>query len=340
VAGNTKTIHIANFICRFGDEQVLLDLAEEIVLPAFLERRERRYSTSRFFFDGIELVDFGTKSSPELLIVGRLVHDTSLVREQVLQNGALVKDHATLASAPSALFALVLDTHKLLYLPETRYAPSIAAFRATAAYFIRMRHKEFLRAKLRSMKKAKQEITRAELLVKYPLPTIEVIPLSSEASLAEFLDQFKVLREIRIELVEPNDELDSEWLIKHMRATKGSLDATTGELAFKGTGDGLSRSAALKEISPIAEQANTKITFTGYDPNGDKLTGDNHHFKMGMPIEDVGSHPRAAGYDLYGAFRDKVKAGLLKVQEVGQNARQKLIRLSVGATRLHDTSRK
>ena len=30
--------HFANFVCRFGDEQALLDYEEEIILPAFLRK--------------------------------------------------------------------------------------------------------------------------------------------------------------------------------------------------------------------------------------------------------------------------------------------------------------
>lgn len=338
--GSTRTISFANFICRFGSEKVLLDLAEEVVIPAFLEPRERRYSSSRFFFRDVELVDFGTESEPELLIVGRVVHDTLLVREQVFKGGVLVKDHAELASAPSSLFALVLDTHKLLYLPETRYAPTISAFRATVAKFINEQHHEFIKTRLRSLKVSKQKVSRDDLIKAYPVPTVEIIPLSSESSLKDFLDQFLVLREVRIELVEPNDELDSQWLIKHMRNTKSSLRADVGELSFRGSSAGLSASSTLKEIAPIAEQANTKITLSGTDKNGDKLVGNNDAFKMGMPVTDIASHPVAAGYDLYGAFRDKVDAGLLKVQEVKQNARLQLKKLSIQATRRNDSGRK
>lgn len=340
MAGNTRTIHIANFICRFGESKVMLDLAEEIVVPALIGEGERKYSTSRFFFTGAELVNFGTDVAPELVIVGRFVQDTTLVREQVLKDGELIKDHATLPSAPSALFALVLESHKLLYLPETRQPPSLSAFRATAEYLIREQYKKFMKGRLRALRHPKHKLTRQKLLEEYPSPKIELIPLSSEASLREFLDQFKVLREIRIELVDTNDELDSEYLIKHMRAAKDALHADLGGLTFRGSGDGLSREAALKEVSPVAEQANTRITISGTDQNGDRLSGDNHKFKMGMPIEDVGSHPRAAGHDLYGVFTDKVKGGLIKLQQVGQNARMKLARLAIGATKLNDPSRR
>ncbi|MGK7933145.1 MAG: hypothetical protein AB4041_17170 [Microcystaceae cyanobacterium] len=45
------SLEFANFICRFGDNLVLLDLLEEIIIPAFTdEHLQRSYRDTSFFF--------------------------------------------------------------------------------------------------------------------------------------------------------------------------------------------------------------------------------------------------------------------------------------------------
>ena len=51
----------ANFVCRFGDEKVLLDYAKDIVLPAFFDDTfVRSYGRTHFFFYETELVKLVT----------------------------------------------------------------------------------------------------------------------------------------------------------------------------------------------------------------------------------------------------------------------------------------
>lgn len=122
----TRSASVANFVCRFGDQHVLLDMADTVVIPAFVMGGHRMYAESRYIIQETTLENFGTENSPALVLVGRFINDTTMKRQQVLRAGKIVKSPATLESAPSAAFALVLDTHKLLYLPETPHAPAQA----------------------------------------------------------------------------------------------------------------------------------------------------------------------------------------------------------------------
>lgn len=321
--GATRNVNFANFVCRFGDKHVMLDLIEEVVIPAFLEVGERKFGDSRFFFQASEIANFGSLDNPELVIVGRLIHDTVLSRDQFLIDGKIVKDHASMPSAPSALFALVLDTHKLLYLPETRHAPNLAAFRATIHRFIRDKHKAFIDRQLKSLLGKDSKITRKTLLENYPYPTVEVVPLSSDASLEQFLAQFKVLKQVRIDLVDPNDELDGSSLIDKMRATKEALGAKATSLVYRNNG-GLSQPRTVEELAPIIAEGNAKVSLVGEDAIGDRLAGNNEEFKMGVPLAEISTDPREAGRELYAIFREKVDAGLLKVKAASEHARNKV----------------
>ena len=56
----TLNMEMANLVCRFGGEKVLLDLEEEVVLPSFFDSSMiRTYDkTSYFFYDvsGVHLL--------------------------------------------------------------------------------------------------------------------------------------------------------------------------------------------------------------------------------------------------------------------------------------------
>lgn len=62
-----RNITFANFICRFGEHTVMLDLAEEVVLPAFLSGGSRKYGDSTYSFREVSVENFGTREQPELV---------------------------------------------------------------------------------------------------------------------------------------------------------------------------------------------------------------------------------------------------------------------------------
>ena len=64
----------SNFVCRFGEQKVLLDYATEIVIPAFCDDTLiRSYGSTEFFFFETELMKLNDdEENPALGIVGRL----------------------------------------------------------------------------------------------------------------------------------------------------------------------------------------------------------------------------------------------------------------------------
>ena len=121
-------VHYANFVCHFGELE-LLDYLNEIVIPAFVLRRgERRFKDGRYFFDAVEIVNLSSDTSmQELAICGRFVKDMIVRSEQRWDTvaGTLVTEARKLETAPSAVFVLLLASHKLIYLLETTSAPGL-----------------------------------------------------------------------------------------------------------------------------------------------------------------------------------------------------------------------
>jgi hypothetical protein len=133
----TPTVSFANLICRFGEKFVLLDLANEIVIPAFIDTTLRRkYGATNYFFLEVTIKEIaGPKSTdiPLLVVYGRLVKDTVLTSEQVYTpEHGLEPAAESIPSSPSSFFALILNNHKVMYMPEMAYAPTIGAFAVDA----------------------------------------------------------------------------------------------------------------------------------------------------------------------------------------------------------------
>ena len=142
-------LSFANLTCRFGDRFVLLDLAEAVIFPAFFMRDHKRVfgNTSYFFRDiGMDAFEVEGVERPQLTIYGRLIKDTVVKRVQVYsEEMGLVPDIATMESAPSMFFALDLDNHKLMYLPEVAGAPTAAQFAHTLQDFARKELASYIR---------------------------------------------------------------------------------------------------------------------------------------------------------------------------------------------------
>jgi hypothetical protein len=110
VAAYTATF--ANFICRFGTQD-LLDYAGEIVIPALTDPELRRsYGSTSYFITSAHIVELD-QASETFAVIGRFVKDTMLRRTQIYKHSVdLIHDEASIESAPSAYSVLVLNNHQ------------------------------------------------------------------------------------------------------------------------------------------------------------------------------------------------------------------------------------
>jgi hypothetical protein len=156
------TISFVNLICRFGENFVLLDLANEIVLPAFIDSKlSRKYGDTTYIFRDVDVAEIPLAASTEektgrgvplLVVYGRLIKDTLLIREQFYTpERGLEKDRGSLPSAPSSFFALILNNHKLMYMAETDQAPALGAFQATLQHFLSIKYGEYIDARFQEL---------------------------------------------------------------------------------------------------------------------------------------------------------------------------------------------
>ena len=199
---NSLSMEMGNLICRFGREKVLLDMSDEIVLPCFFDKTlVRSYSKTSYFFHEVSPVLLSNGASGSVVgIAGRFIKDTTLEREQIFEEGkGLVKDNGSMRSSPSALFLLVLNNHRLIYVKETKDAPSKESFCSTLLSFLRDKHRQYIEAEFERFMATREadphsdRVTKKDLYEQTPRPTLELIPLTSEDSIEEFVRKYSIL---------------------------------------------------------------------------------------------------------------------------------------------------
>ncbi len=318
-----QVIEFANFICHFGENKVLLDYLNEIVLPAFLSgHRVRIYGGSRYLLLDVELVvltsfvDRGRVMEPA--IVGKFVMDTVLRRDQILVDGKLISDYDRLPSAPSAIFALTLSDHKLMYSKEVAGAPGLASFRTTIELLLKNRWRNYINEivednrALRANNPSIARVTKRALSEAFPAPTVEIVAMAGSRNLRDFVSQFKVLKEVAIKVVRPNAEINNDRLFASVQAARKQVNSDATTLLHRNT-DGLNKQQTFKQIAP-AMDGNAIVTLRGVGEYNAKLSGSNEEVSVKEPLELTGNVKKDA-HSMFDAFRRLIAAKILVVSK-------------------------
>ncbi|MGV2124069.1 hypothetical protein ACQZ4R_13380 [Agrobacterium vitis] len=329
-----NSVVFANFICRFGDA-VLLDYAQEIVIPAFTDDTYiRSFGDTNYHFYETKLINLSNDiADPVLAISGRFVKNTTLTRFQIFdQQTGLIKDELSMASAPSVFFVLILNNHRLIYLPETPYAPDLSAFRLTVLDFIRRKWHAFIDetykvAKISEQKEAGKRITKKALREKHRLPTLEIIRLTDQVSLAKFVDRYKLLKRIDFRLIRPNDELDASATLNKVRQFGLSLNATNTKIIADNP-KGLDKAASAKIIANATENGNQDINLSGKDVYGNTLKGNNESFELSVDNVEPPEGLDHRSQFLFDIYKNLVDSAAIKAPALSQG--MELVRRLIG----------
>jgi hypothetical protein len=312
-------LEIANFILRFGDRLKMIDMFEEIVLPAFVGDGERSYKDTRYMFLNVKLVTLEHRDRKYPAVVGRFVKDTKLKRNQLFdsERKGLVKSEVTLDTAPSSVFVLMLDGHRLLFVREQSDSPGLDAFRSTVIKFVTSTYYDYL-DKLYDEAKANpppdgKKVTRKIIERDFPKPTLELIEVSAEQELREFVGRYKTLKDIRVSLVQTNDEVDNEDFFRQMRVQKNKIgsDKTTLQHHQK---DGLNKSEAIEQLQS-ALNGTAEIRLEGISTEGEKLIGNNEQFKVRVPLGEIGDDVKDAAQGMFNIYMMMIESKRISVNE-------------------------
>ncbi|MDP9514798.1 hypothetical protein [Pseudomonas protegens] len=315
-----RPIEMGNLVCKFGSKN-LLDYFDTVVYPAFFdEKLVRRYSDTSYFFNKVEIITVEGR----VLLVGRFIKDTLLKREQIYsQSKGLIEDHEELQSSPSAIFVLVLDVHRLIYLKEVSHAPSLDSFKTTVESFIKVKHKEFIDRLADESKEAGERITKKQLMIDHFPPTLDLIPLTSARSVEEFVRQYEVLSSVTYKFSDRNDEQDNEGFFRAIQKQKDEVGSKTTTVKHSNT-QGLDKDTVIGEVQAATAQGTQKVVMVGKDSSGTTVKGDNRDFQLKTTVE-VNSHtPARIARKMFSKFLQLVGDGLILVGTPPLEVRAKL----------------
>lgn len=313
------TLEMANLVCKFGKDN-LIDYFEEIVVPAFFDKGlKRKYTDKTYFFEKVDIVTVEER----VLLVGRIIKDEILEREQVYEYGkGLVADADELRSSPSSVFVLILDVHRLLYVKETKNAPSLESFKATLEKFLKIKHKDFINEEYEK-RNILDKVTKKELMEEHPSPSLEIIPLTSAQGIEEFVKKYQVLREVKYKFSDRNDEHDNEGFFEAVQRQKDEVGSKATEVRHSNR-EGLDKNNVISEVQAATAQGTQRVTLAGTDGEGTKLRGNNESFQLKAVVQIASRLPRRMANVLYYKFRDLVENGLVKVGEPPRRTLEKL----------------
>ncbi|BCK74565.1 hypothetical protein AA0242T_2531 [Acetobacter aceti NRIC 0242] len=314
----------ANFTLRFGNgpqDKVFLDLATEIVLPAFFDSGLiRNYGDkTSYFFHRLSLKKLEKENDDSWVIYGQFIKNTTISREQIFKDGeGIVRNPAELATAPSAFFVLILSNHRIIYLSETKDAPDLKAFKATVLQFVRKKY-EFYINKLHEENKEKKNYLRTI----YKPPTLEVVPLTGKEDISDFIDRYKILRRIEFDIIIPNEEIDAKQMFDAMRDFSQAVDSTKTQFIMQNK-NGLDADQAKEEIEEATRKGNQTVHVSGVDHNNQKLVGNNEEFKISTQLVKPEVSEIGKARQLWSIFKKYTKE---KMIDFGGTSTQKVLSL-------------
>ncbi|WP_206060276.1 hypothetical protein, partial [Escherichia coli] len=86
-----------------------------------------------------------------------------------------------------------------------------------------------------------------------PPADLEVVALSNNESLRNFVARFKTLQSATVRLVKPNAELDNDDFLAAVRAKADAVRSETSSLVYKNS-DGLNKAHLVDQLEAAASQ--------------------------------------------------------------------------------------
>ena len=274
-----KKLNFANFVLRFGDEMVMVDQLKEVVIPAFFDDREKTTSKTRLFLHDVRMIE---QLADRHIIAGRIVKDTILEREKLYdKESKTLKDSSrTLRSSPTSFFALIVETHRLIFVPEHRGSPTLKTFQSLMRRFLSDAYIE------QYGKVSRKKVQPDEITNRPPPPELEIVPMMSAGSLAAFLDRFELIQQLSIRVAEVNNEFDNSELIEDVRESHRRMKSDDTELRYKNMKGGLSRDEVSSELEAVGKGTG-HVNVVGKDSEGRKIEGNNEHFGIKAEVQAI-----------------------------------------------------
>lgn len=273
---------IANFVCKFGNEN-LLDHFTEKVYPIFHETvKSTRGETYGYQFTNIEIqiVD----GHP--CVIGRFVQRLRIKARQTLNKNTddIIPSNDTMLSDPSSIFVLRLQDHRLFLIQEIPRSPKIKQFSRVVDkllfelwktdYFLSLEmYKESIKKK-RLSKKDKEEFDKNYEAL-HPRPFFQLTSIAdSGKSVSIIEEEFALIKAISVRTYKTNNEdVDAdESLLELHREKMEQLNGDTGDIQYKNK-KGLNKES-VKDLVQVASSTAGNATYKvqGISKDGHSIT--------------------------------------------------------------------
>ena len=315
-----RHLELSNFVCKFGEKKVLEDYYEQIVLPAFNSNERKKWRNNLYYLYEVTPGTITTKSGKtHKVIYGRLAKNTLLVSKQVEgADGKMVRRTKRLKSSPTSFFILYVEIHKLVYVTEMGFAPSLSDFEYTVAWLLKNAHREYLKQvqKLFAKKitlqnkkpgEKKKPPTLKELRELYPPPSLTITSIGTKDSLSEFINSYGKLKRIVVDLLPVNEEKDKSKMYRILRSEMDDLGSEKTSVTHQNK-EGMNKASAIEELETLVTDANHKIKTYGTDPDGNVQDGTNENFKIKRPVSELPEERDEAKEFLHGEIIHMIEA--------------------------------
>ncbi|MBO6784152.1 MAG: hypothetical protein JJ899_12900 [Alphaproteobacteria bacterium] len=213
-------------------------------------------------------------------------------------------------SAPSSRFLLILNQHKLVYLPEVPDAPDFRAFGATVHKFFNDKRDELIRNTVDLWRRQGERVTKAEVSRAIPKPKVTVVALTNRESVAAFVRRYSKLVSLQFQLVDPNQEIDGQETWRNLRAFKEQLASEKTVVSHRSR-EGLNKESATEQINDAASTGNQIVKLDGKDQEGNDLKGNNEAFSISHPIDEIPDNDEELANLMYSIYEGLKENGII-----------------------------
>lgn len=308
-------VQFANLSVRFGDKE-LLDY-KELVTGAFLkDTYVRKYGRSsyHFFETQIGLVDQNDPMSA--VIWGRLVKETTLEREQYFSDGSIVQDRQSLESAPISFFIFFLADHRLAFLPETKFAPTLGNLETTVRRFVQNEFDTWSKTVYRTRKDEDASYTWKKFRREHVSPTVALVPLTARESIDAFVARFSTIESLTVYVVKRNQDMDGGALFEALVKKSEEMEASSARFVVNGAKDeGLDISSTADFVTETTKGGYERVALRGTDQNGDVLKGTSEDFKLTKELNISELSDEQKVKKIFDTYEANKKAGVISVSE-------------------------
>ncbi len=308
-------VQFANLSIRFGEKE-LLDY-KEIVAGAFLkDTYVRKYGRSSYHFFETSLGLIEENNPMSLAIWGKLVKETTLEREQYFSNGTLVQDPQSLDSAPTSFFVFFVADHRLAFIPETKFAPTLSNLESTIRRFVQDEFNQWAKSVYKKEKEGNSNFTWEHFYESHPSPSVALVPLTARESIETFVKRFSVIQSLTVYVVKRNQDMDGGALFEALVKKSEEMEASSARFILNGPQDvGLDIPKTTDFVAQTTEGGYERVALRGLDGSGDTLKGTNEDFKLTTNIDTSGKTEQQLLKQVFDAYSANKDEGVIKVSD-------------------------